>query len=73
MLAQQHIAEVGELQLTLAIPPGGGRTGLMDETPMWGSMAAQKTLAKVGTKHMNAKKKKNDKQVIINSFVKNGW
>ena len=54
-MATQHMAEIGELQLQLGIPPRAGRNGIMDATPMWWSMAAKKTLARMGTKHVNAK------------------
>ena len=54
-MATQHMAEIGELQLKLGIRPRTGRNGILDETPMWWSMAAKKTLARMGMKHVNAK------------------
>ena len=48
--------------MTLGIPPGVGKNGLMDKTPMWWSMAAKRTLAKVDTKHVNTKSTGHDKK-----------
>ena len=72
--AMGFITDLGETQRALNIQPRQGRNGMMDETPMWWSMARKKTLAKVGTKIIPMKSSGHDRKrysVILAGFDNN--
>ena len=60
--AMGFISDLGETQRLLRIKPRQGHNGVMDETPMWWSMARKKTLSKVGTKIIPMKSTGHDKK-----------
>ena len=60
--AMGFISDVGSTMLELKIKPRQGRCGMMDETPMWWSMARKKTLAKIGTKIVPCKSSGHDRK-----------
>ena len=69
--AMSFISDLGETMRVLGIKPRQGRCGIMDETPMWWSMARKKTLAKVGTKIIPVKTSGHDRKrysVILAGF-----
>ena len=72
--ANAFIADVGETQLTYKIQPRKGKNAMMDETPLWWSMAAKKTIAKVGTKIIPVKSSGHDNKrysVVLCGFDDN--